>query len=177
LPAPADFIAVNRLIGLILDPRIARKTLRELREAVTASNTAREALQRERQSFEEHARKTTAELEERTKAAAAREVAAHLAEEGVRDREHGLIEQSAELRRQDTILRRRVIVLARLDAPGPLQDMPSWRQIAAELLAVEDNPEPEMDTVIVRPDGMPPNVSLTRSVPTGRRSARRGAEA
>jgi hypothetical protein len=167
LPTAADFIAVDRLIRLILDPRIARKTLRDLRESVTASNAAREALQRERQSFDEHARQTAAELEGLTKTAASREVAAHLAEEGLRERQADLAARGAALDRENSILKRRIAVLAGFshEMDVPLRAKMSWRDVAAELMQAAELvvDEPEMEAVTERVEHTPIGSTLTRT--------------
>jgi signal transduction histidine kinase len=182
LPAPADFIAVNRLIGLILDPRIARKTLRELREAVTASNTAREVLQRERENFDEHERIVRAELTKREQSAVARETAAIKAEASAAERERGLIERGAALRREDLILKKRIAVLAGFshEMNVPLRAPMSWRDVAAELMQAADlvADKPEMEAVTERVEHAPADSTLRRTRYQPRaRSMRRVTEA
>jgi hypothetical protein len=175
LPAAADYAALDRLVRVVLDARMVRKNLRELRDATATSNASREALAADRAAFDQYTDQAKAALAKREHAVVSRETAAQIAEEGVRERELGLIEQAAELRRQDMILRRRILLVARLDAPGPLQDFPSWKQISAELLNAEQlDLVDEAEAVTERPAGLPAAVTLTRTTyRTGRRSARR----
>jgi hypothetical protein len=176
-PVPeAAFRAAFDLIALAADPRAFKARLRGLHEALSAVDQAHKKLVAAQSEFAVYEEKTRGKLGEREAAVRGREVAASVAEETLRERERGLIEQAAEIRRQDMILRRRVMTLARLDAVNErMQALPTWKQIASELLNVEQlDLVDEAEAVTVQPDGLPAAVTLTQTFHrAGRRSTRR----
>ena len=176
-PAPeAAFRAAFDLIALAADPRAFKARLRGLHEALSAVDQAHKKLVAAQSEFAVYEENTRGKLGEREAAVRGREAAASVAEETLRDRERGLIEQAAELRRQDMILRRRVMTLARIEAVNErMQALPTWKQIASELLNVEQlDLVDEAEAVTVQPDGLPAAVTLTQTFHrAGRRSTRR----
>jgi hypothetical protein len=175
-PVPeAAFRAAFDLIALAADPRAFKARLRGLHEALSAVDQAHKKLVAAQSEFEVYQTKVRAELDERVKRVAAREAAARDAGETLRDREAELVRQFAELRRADAILKRRTMVLGRLDAPGPLQDTPTWKEIAGELLNADQlDLVDEAESITERLAGMPENVTLTQTFHrAGRRSTRR----
>jgi hypothetical protein len=167
-----DFIAVAA------DPREARKRLKGYYGALTAADAAQKNLLAAASEFEAFRSTAADALAARERAVRGREVKVSVAEENLRDRERGLIEQASELRRQDMILRRRVMTLARIEAVDErMQSLPGWKQISAELLNAEQlDLADEAEAVTERPEGMPENVTLSQTFHrAGRRSTRRVA--
>jgi hypothetical protein len=175
VPEAAAFTALTDLLAVIADPREHKRRLRGFHEALTAADAAQRQLLSAQSEFAVHEEKTGAQLKEREAAVRAREVAVSVAEQTVHERQADLVAQGAALRREDAILKRRIMLLARLDAPGPLQSMPSWKEIAGELFAAERlDLVDEAEVATERPDGMPAAVTLTQTFhKAGRRSARR----
>jgi hypothetical protein len=173
----AAFTALTDLLAVIADPREHKRRLRGFHEALTAADAAQKNLVAASSEFEAFRSKAADDLAAREQAVRGREVAVSVAEENLRDRERGLIEQSAELRRQDMILRRRTMLLARLDAVDErMQTLPTWKQIASELLNAESlDLVDEMASITEQPAGLPQNSTLTRTTfhRAGRRSTRR----
>ena len=171
----AAFSVLTDLLAVIADPREARKRLRGYHEALVAADAAQKRLLSAQTEFAVYEEKTRGKLGEREAAVRAREVAVSVAEQTVHERQADLVAQGAALRREDAILKRRIMLLARLDAPGPLQSMPSWKEIAGELLNAEQlDLVDEAEAVTARPDGMPAAVTLTQTFHrAGRRSTRR----
>jgi hypothetical protein len=175
-PVPeAAFRAVLDLIALVASPRDFKQRVRGYHEALVAADAAQKRLLSAQTEFAVHEEKTLAKLGEREAAVRAREAAVSVAEQTVHERQADLVAQGAALRREDAILKRRIMLLARLDAPGPLQGMPSWKEIAGELLNAEQlDLVDEAEAVTVQPDGMPAAVTLTQTFHrAGRRSTRR----
>jgi hypothetical protein len=162
-----DFIAVAA------DPREARKRLKGYYGALTAADAAQKNLLAAASEFEAFRSTAADALAARERAVRGREVKVSVAEENLRDRERGLIEQASELRRQDMILRRRVMTLARIEAPGPLQEFPGWKQISADLLNVELDLVDEAEVAIERVEHAPADSTLRRATYHPRRSTRR----
>jgi hypothetical protein len=175
-PAPDAFAALFNLLALIADQRAFKTRLSGLSRALEAVTSGEKKLAAARAAFDAHEASARAELGKREQAVRAREVAASVAEETLREHQADLVKQGAEIRRQDLILRRRVMVLARLDAVDErMQSLPSWKQISAELLNAEQlDLADEAEAVTEQPAGLPPGVTLTQTMHRGgRRSARR----
>jgi hypothetical protein len=175
-PVPeAAFRAAFDLIALAADPRAFKARLRGLHEALSAVDQAHKKLVAAQSEFAIYEEKTRGKLGEREAAVRGREVAASVAEQTVHERQADLVAQGAALRREDAILKRRIMLLARLDAPGPLQDTPTWKEIAGELLNADQlDLVDEAESITERLAGMPENVTLTQTFHrAGRRSTRR----
>jgi hypothetical protein len=176
-PSPATEAAFRialDFIAVAADPREARKRLKGYYGALTAVDAAQKNLVAASSEFEAFRSKAADDLAAREQAVRGREVKVSVAEEGLREREADLSRRYAEHQRADTILKRRVMLLARLDAPGPLQSTPSWKQISAELFNAEQlDLADEAEAVTEQPAGLPENVTLTRTFHKRRQSARR----
>jgi hypothetical protein len=175
VPEAAAFTTLTDLLAVIADPREHKRRLRGLHEALVAADAAQRQLLSAQSEFAVHEEKTRAQLKEREAAVRAREVAVSVAEQTVHERQADLVAQGAALRREDAILKRRTMVLGRLDAPGPLQDTPTWKEIAGELLNADQlDLVDEAESITERLAGMPEDVTLTQTFHrAGRRSTRR----
>jgi len=164
-----DFIAVAA------DPREARKRLKGYYGALTAADAAQKNLVAASSEFEAFRSKAADDLAAREQAVRGREVKVSVAEQTVHERQADLVAQGAALRREDAILKRRIMLLGRLDAPGPLQDTPTWKEIAGELLNADQlDLVDEAESITERLAGMPEDVTLTQTFHrAGRRSTRR----
>jgi hypothetical protein len=169
------FELFKNLLALVANEKAFKVRLAGLHRALQAADETHKKLVAAQTEFAVYEEKTRGKLGEREAAVRAREVAVSVAEQTVHERQADLVAQGAALRREDAILKRRIMLLARLDAPGPLQDTPTWKEIAGELLNAEQlDLVDEAESITERLAGMPENVTLTQTFHrAGRRSTRR----
>jgi hypothetical protein len=178
-PAPtADaFLQVFALIDLVRNEAAFHRKLRGLAKALESANAAQKQLVVAASEFEAYQTKTRAELDERETAVRAREVAAYTSELELKERAASLPARYREVSRQEARLKEHLILLAGLDAPGPLQSEPSWYRIGEALMAEHPRPEPEFETVTVRPADAPEGSTLTQTFHRPYKRSARRAEA
>lgn len=158
-PAPDAFTAVFGLIELVRNEAAYKRKLQGLSRALEAVTSGEKKLAADRAAFDQYETSVRAELDEREKAALAREVKAFTAEQALVNHELALAADRAEIDRLDRILKRRWAASAKMEWPtSGLQDPPSWQQILQELAGAAYDPletEPEMEPVTDRVEGAP----------------------
>jgi hypothetical protein len=168
------FELFKNLLALVANEKAFKVRLAGLHRALAAADEAQKRLLSAQSEFAVYEENARGKLGEREAAVRGREVAVSVAEQTVHERQADLVAQGAALRREDAILKRRTMVLGRLDAPGPLQDMPSWKEIAGELLNAESlDLVDEAEVAIERVEHAPADSTLRRATYHPRRSTRR----
>jgi hypothetical protein len=172
LLGPDAFTAALTLLAAASDPRATEKRLRRIGREQAGLAAARADLQQQSNSFREFEATTRAELEAGAKVNTDKAVALHVAETSLQNRERNLASRERELSQANESLKLRFMLFARIDEPGPLQDKPSWKMLAHELLQIEkdphfagsaSSPDEEAQVERVRPDYVPANSTLTQT--------------
>jgi hypothetical protein len=167
LLGPDAFTAALTLLAAASDPRATEKRLRRIGREQAGLAAARADLQQQSNSFREFEATTRAELEAGAKVNTDKAVALHVAETSLQNRERNLASRERELSQANESLKLRFMLFARIDEPGPLQDKPSWKMLAHELLQIEKDPhymtEPRAEIETSPPDDLPAGSTLSRT--------------
>ena len=161
------FAAVLTILAAAADPKATARHVRQLESAKAAADAALADLAGQSEKFRAYEATTRAELEAKTEALGKREVALHVAEGDLKRREVALAAATEGLSQREMRAKRRLMALAGIEEPGPLQDKPTWRMLANELLQIERDPHypaADVDGVeTVRPDFVPAASTLTQT--------------